>query len=270
MLKDVKFDNILGKNFFYEKKEHILSKTMNPHYHILYEIYRLESGKCNYFVENQTFEVCSGDIIIIPENCIHNVLYNNKFYSRQLVNCSKSFIPSSVIHSIPKFGYLYRNNDISDKITEIFKNIENEYVNQDEYSMDSIKLQMYSLFLLMARNKNYCHTLNIKTSNFIKEAIKYIQQNYNSGISLTEIADYSSVSEVHFSRSFKKETGIGFNEYLSIIRLRNAENLLKKSSSSISEIAFSCGFNDSNYFSLKFKKEYGVSPTEYRKTPDRL
>lgn len=92
----------------------------------------------------------------------------------------------------------------------------------------------------------------------------YIQQNYDTNISLTEIANLCSVSEVHFSRCFKKETGINFKEYLSIIRLRNAENLLKKTSSSISEIAYNCGFNDSNYFSFKFKKEYGLSPTEYR------
>ena len=75
-----------------------------------------------------------------------------------------------------------------------------------------------------------------------------------------------SVSAEHLSRSFKRETGFGFKEYITLLRLKNAEELLKtRKNMSISEIAFLCGFNDSNYFSDKFKRTYGISPLNFRK-----
>ena len=60
---------------------------------------------------------------------------------------------------------------------------------------------------------------------------------------------------------------MGFSEYLTLVRLKNAEELLKSDMSlSVTEIAYASGFNDSNYFSEKFKSYYGVSPKKYRKT----
>ncbi len=65
---------------------------------------------------------------------------------------------------------------------------------------------------------------------------------------------------------FKKETGFGFCEYLNLLRLQKAEALLKQSDNlSISLIASECGFNDSNYFSVKFKEMYGISPKKVQK-----
>ena len=85
-------------------------------------------------------------------------------------------------------------------------------------------------------------------------------------ISLSEMAESFSVSAEHLSRMFKKETGFGFNEYVTLVRLQRAESMLKnENGKSISEIAYACGFNDSNYFSDKFKKAYGVVPSEIRK-----
>ena len=74
-----------------------------------------------------------------------------------------------------------------------------------------------------------------------------------------------SVSEEHLSRTFKKEITFGFSEYITLIRLQKAENMLKNEPSrAITEVAYACGFNDSNYFSYKFKKAYGITPTQAR------
>ena len=87
-----------------------------------------------------------------------------------------------------------------------------------------------------------------------------------SDLKLTDVAEEVSISPEHLSRVFKKETGFGFSEYLSLVRLQKAEELLKSEKDlSISEVAYHCGFNDSNYFSEKFKRSYGVSPLKYKK-----
>ena len=72
----------------------------------------------------------------------------------------------------------------------------------------------------------------------------------------------------YFCRVFKKSTGFGFSEYLTLYRLKQAEILLlEESTKSVSEIAYSCGFNDSNYFANRFKKIYGITPSKLRHEP---
>ena len=79
------------------------------------------------------------------------------------------------------------------------------------------------------------------------------------------MAEMFSVCPEHFSREFKKETGFGFCEYLNLLRLKKAEQLLKQNDKiRVSEVSEMVGFNDSNYFSLKFKKMYGTSPKNIR------
>ena len=85
-------------------------------------------------------------------------------------------------------------------------------------------------------------------------------------ITLSSVAHTLSVSFEHLSRIFKKETGFGFNEYLTLVRLKEAERMLRNEPGlKISEVAFGVGFNDSNYFSYNFKAHFGVSPKNMRK-----
>jgi AraC-like DNA-binding protein len=73
------------------------------------------------------------------------------------------------------------------------------------------------------------------------------------------------ISPEHFSRIFKRETGFNFSEYLNLLRLKRAETLLRQlNTAPITQIAQSCGFNDSNYFSVQFKKLYGISPKKFQ------
>ena len=79
------------------------------------------------------------------------------------------------------------------------------------------------------------------------------------------MARMCKVSVAYLSRKFKEELGDGFSDYLSLSRLQRAETLLLESPEmSITEVAFSSGFNDSNYFSDKFKKQFGMSPLKFR------
>lgn len=263
----VKFDD--NQNFYYERSETDGKFENGPrtqHYHNLFEIYFLESGSCNYFIDNKSYEVLRGDIILIPEGVIHNTMYKNEPHSRMLINCSGRFIPASVISVIPSMIYLYRNPEITDQVYGLFKKIENEYIQSDEFSSDILCCYTHMLFFLLARNKNKC--TKVQSSNaYIETIIRYIQKNYSTDISLSKTAKMYSVSPEHLSRTFKKETGFGFCEYVTLVRLQQAEQVLRHANgTSISEIAYACGFNDSNYFSQKFKNAYGFPPSKLKKS----
>lgn len=247
---------------------HFIGKTMPlppHHYHNLFEIYFMEDGKCNYFIDNKSYEVLQGDVVLIPEGVLHKTTYDVENHARILINCSNAYIPKSVIPYIPKMMPLYRNPDISGEIYTLLKQIEEDYTNPDSFSADSIISRTNMLFLLLARHKNDCEKV-ISRNIHIEDIINYIRDNYDKPLRLSEISKKFGLSPEHISRTFKKETGFGFSEYVTLTRLKNAEVLLiNERKTSISKIAFRCGFNDSNYFSVKFKNMYGVSPSEYVK-----
>ena len=125
---------------------------------------------------------------------------------------------------------------------------------------------MQQLLALVYRTENQYKNTRLQ-NRYVQKALDILEVDFTHDITLSALADKFSISTEHFSRIFKKETGLGFNEYLSLLRLKKAESILKQNTKeSISEIAFSCGFNDSNYFCEKFKKIYGMSPLKYRKS----
>lgn len=248
------------------KTEVISEQLMERHYHDLFEIYYLESGSCIYFIDNKSYELLPGDIAIIPAGVIHNTLYQNSKYSRMLINCSPRFIPASVMPMLKGIRYLYRNSEIAREIREILRQIEGEYDSEKLLSDEMLYCYMHMLFLLLVRHKNFYDNARSK-NEYVENAIRYVRKNFSAPISLSEVAKMLSVSPEHFSREFKKETGFGFCEYVNLLRLKKSEQLLREEKNlSITEISEKCGFNDSNYFSVKFKKMYGVSPKKMQQT----
>lgn len=98
----------------------------------------------------------------------------------------------------------------------------------------------------------------------ISQAKQYIDNHIAENLSVTILADKYYMSVSYFSRLFKKEVGVGCNEYIVQSRIRLAQDLLTTTPMSVSEIAEKVGYRDKNYFSLAFRKNTGVPPTEYR------
>ncbi len=254
-----------NRNFYYHYDEKIEANegtVPKRHYHKLFEIYFITEGTCTYFIDNKVYQLEPGDLILIPDGVIHNTKYRNSIHSRMLINCSHRHIPASVRPLLPSMLYLYRNPDIFDEIYDIFKKIEYEYEHQDKLTDDILCCYTHTLFFLLARNLNT--RVQVSGGNdYVEQAIEYIQKNFTSEISLSEIAKMCSVSAEHFSRVFKKETGFGFNKYITLLRLQKAEAMLRQSDEiSVTKVASECGFQDSNYFSVKFKGFYGISPKQ--------
>ncbi|MBM7582179.1 two-component system response regulator YesN [Caldicoprobacter guelmensis] len=97
-----------------------------------------------------------------------------------------------------------------------------------------------------------------------KAVEQYITDNLREDINLKDTAAKFNFSPYYFSRTFKKVFGYNFSDYLNLIRINKAKELLKDDSLSVKEICYLVGYNDPNYFSKVFKKYEGVTPTEYR------
>ena len=253
---------VKGENFFFNRdtvKESHGKKITESHYHNMFEIYYITDGECSYFIDNKTYSLIPGDIILIPDGIIHNTEYNSP-HTRLLINCHKSFIPSSIRDILPSMTYLYRNSDTINEIDGIFSKIEKEYFLKDQLHDDILTCYTNMLFFIIARNISNCETIEGKNIH-IEKAIDYMKTNLNSSVTLSDVASVCNISPEHFSRIFKQETGYNFSEYLNILRLKKAHSMLRHSEKdSVAKIASLCGFNDSNYFSVRFKQMYGISP----------
>ncbi len=248
------------RNFFYNTTALTTERRSLKHYHSFYEIYYLELGECHYLIEGKLFEMVKGDIVFIPKGMIHKTSYEGP-HSRLLINCAGNYLENIKL----KEAFVYRNEKYTGEIYNVLKNIEKEYLSGDEFSDSLIKGYMQQLLAIVCRTENkYKNTRH--QNKYVKTALNILEEDFTSDITLSSVALKFGVSPEHFSRIFKKETGLGFNEYLSLLRLKKAETLLKKNEYlSVSEVAFSCGFNDSNYFCEKFKKVYGISPLKFKK-----
>ena len=102
------------------------------------------------------------------------------------------------------------------------------------------------------------------SSKIVCEVIAYINDHYLSDISLASIAENFFLSKEHLSRLFKKETGQNLFSYIMQLKLDEAKRLLQTTDMTLDEIAGHLSFSNGNYFSKVFKKNCGLSPTEYR------
>lgn len=106
-----------------------------------------------------------------------------------------------------------------------------------------------------------------KTKNSCRIMLEnYIEQHYSKKISIEEISEVFSISTPTVYRKFSEYFGISPKNYINNVRLMHAAVFLETSENTVGEICDMVGFSDAFYFSKLFKKKYGISPSEYRKT----
>lgn len=99
----------------------------------------------------------------------------------------------------------------------------------------------------------------------LKKVLQYIGEHYSSPIRLSELAELVNMNEQYFCRYFKKNIGKTITEYINVIRVEKAATALAETEDKIIDIAAACGFDNIGYFIRRFKKEKGMTPSEYRK-----
>ncbi len=105
---------------------------------------------------------------------------------------------------------------------------------------------------------NYQHNVDKR----IKMVLQYVIDHYAEPLSVEEMAKMTKYSTLYFGILFKRETGQTFRQYLTTIRINQAENMLSSGMFNVSEAASECGFSDISYFSKVFKKHRGIAPSE--------
>lgn len=285
MMKEeqVRMSNVAG-DFRILRKGHENQSMPEAHYHPYYEVGYMKSGEAKIFVNHTLYRMRTGDMIFVRPLEIHRVTeYAKGINERFSINFSEKFLQ------------ILRQECGEEALQKLFSNVKltiptgrREYVedllrkmefasNQpDEYTELLRKLYLFELLIFAGRYGAldlYVDQLSMEensTEQAIQKAAAFICQNYEKSIMLDDMAKMVHMSPTYFSRKFKKVTGLGFKEYLNQVRIKEASLLLLKSDASVTEIACRCGFNDGNYFGDAFRKAKGISPGQYRKSPEFL
>ncbi len=169
-------------------------------------------------------------------------------------NLSASSVRNYCFELLAAVTYTYRmtgNNENSDRLDDLIQAI------NGADPTTCMELSKQYLIKMLDGEENEIHEI-------VAKAKRYINAHLAEELSVGSIADSFFVSPNYFSRLFKRTTGMGCNEYIVTKRIEKACLLLETTNFNTGKIATMVGYNDTNYFSMTFKKHCGVSPTRYR------
>ncbi len=241
--------------------------TLTSHFHDSYEIYFLAEGRMNYIIHDRIYEVHRHDAVLIPSGVIHNTSYGETPAERLLINFDISLLPDADKELCEVFSrrIISLREPYLSEFKDIYARLEREVLTESADSRRLASHYLAQLLIIFSR----CETRSdeVQLSGYaviMQSAMDYMNDNLSQPITLTDIAARYSLSPSFFSRKFKEQTGFCFSEYLMLMRIRYAKELLRREPLSVTEVAYASGFNDSSYFAKIFKRLVGVAPHKYK------
>ena len=108
--------------------------------------------------------------------------------------------------------------------------------------------------------------INGFTSNELEKILYYIDKNMSENVKIEKLAEELGISKFNFIKRFKSSTNVTPHQFIIKKKLERSKNLLKEGSLSLTDITYILNFSDQSHFSNSFKKMYGMTPREFRKT----
>lgn len=156
------------------------------------------------------------------------------------------------------------------KISDIILKIREECDKKVYMYRETLKglLQSFVVELLRIHNVQ-AYMPKKSTRNFqIAPALSYVKGHYSEKIKIQNLAEVCGISETHFRRIFQECMNMAPNDYVNVIRIQEARRLLLKSFATMEEIAFQVGYGDVSTFTRNFKKMFGMTPYQWKRSPD--
>ncbi len=255
--------------------------SVGEHSHNFYELVYVKNGFCLHETEKATTLLIEGDFFLLQPGIRHRYVGS---HTVELINCI--FVSKAISEQLHELNAFFKHEGLlsGDFLTPIPK------LHLDIYEQKHVLRTIKSmLFELSEKREGWqlkvkCHLLCLLIDflrgyekrivpngdremypNYVLRALMVINQEYaNPLLTVAGIAKHAKVSADYLSRQFRMLTGVGVQEYLRRFRFAKATELLT-SGLQVGEVSEKVGFSSLCHFSREFKKEMGVSPTQYVK-----
>lgn len=238
------------------------------HTHNCSELFYVIEGQGQFLIENQTYPVSVNDLVIVNPNVLHTEVSLNASPLKYIVLGIEGLELTATSEHEDTHFCIINLKSIKDTVLHYLQNmlseIENKKPGYDTVCQDLMEI----LIVLLGRQTNFSTILtpiSKKTNRLCGATKRYIDTHYQENISLDQLAELNHVSKFHLSHAFTEEYGISPINYLISKRISEAEHLLKTTDFSLSLISNTTGFSSSSYFAQIFRKQKGITPTEFRK-----
>lgn len=258
-------------------------------------LYLMENGTMYLEEDSEKYILNKGDFFLIEPNKFHNgykkascsyyyvhfkhsdlVRTDDKYIERMIHKRRSAFESDPFIDNPPteSISFFYKHFNISNKLLLMnlfytFKDgISDYYKKLEDYKIyTSCKLQ--EIFIKVCRE--YLSTIIDsqkkplpRVYHIVQNIIDFLNDQYQKKLTSTDIEEIFELSYDYLNRTFQEITGYSILNYLNIIRINKAKELISSTSLKVSEIGYLVGVEDPYYFSRLFKKYVGIPPSKYR------
>ena len=256
---------------FYKMRE---AEFLNPahtnfllHIHEEYEILLFFEGDAKYVVEEKSYNLSPGDIIIIRKHEMHRIMHNsNAKYHRFLIwispeffakhNCTeyeKAFLPTSFNSGHKINSDIVHSSGLYDAIMRLKKYTDSFTIHDSPIATSIIIEIMYLI------NKiSQFETAN-DYNQHVKDVIEYINKNFTEKITLDMLSEHFYISKYHLCHIFKQSTGLTVQEYINQKRLMYASDLIRNGKN-LTQAAELAGFSSYSSFYRSYVKQNKSNP----------
>ncbi|MBN2068375.1 MAG: helix-turn-helix domain-containing protein [Opitutales bacterium] len=264
------------------KAAHPNDFTETPHFHDFSELAIVLEGQGKHHLEGDAFPISPGDVFLLQGSQVHwfserkeltllNVMYDPK----QLP------LPFDALRKIPGYSAVFllephfrRSHKFSSRLhldrTAIanVERITETMMEEEAKAKVGFEALLLSGLLELTTyvSRQYAQTERVEAQALLKvsKVIAAMEGDYARQWTVEDFTEISHLSRSHLFRLFKQATGESLIDYLIHIRLQRAQMLLRTTDQCITEIAYTCGFSDGNYFARQFRKSINLTPSEYR------
>ena len=259
--------------------------TQLAHWHTELEIACTFRGEAQHLIDGKIYKAHPGAVIVINPCSLHRVIPDPALepdpeaVTAVVLHLQTKFLETAFHGDTPsEITFLPTAERDNEKLTELFLQLL-PYADDKapigapppiEFEFLHLVALIYEILYEVCKDHISRRTEVIpfaRTRNLerIREAIQYVEEHYTEPITEGQIAEQFYFSKEYFARLFKKNTNMTFMEFLTAFRVSKAWEALISTDQTVTDIALSCGFNDSRSFINAFKKRYGNTPLQYRK-----
>lgn len=245
------------------------------HWHDDVEFSVMLSGGADYNINGEIVRVEAGEGIFINTRQLHYNFSQDRqdceyfcVLMHPMLLCASPYVERTFVAPVlGNPGFPYRvlrgpwGQGVCQKLRELY---ERQKQPHPQLAIQAGFFQIWEELYLNAPVAQKAPKPRSQNLNALKNMIAYIQDNYQSKVTLDNIAKAGNVSKTSCCNIFQKYVNQSPNAYLIEYRLRNGIELLSTTDMTITEICYEVGFSGPSYFSESFRKAFGCSPLEYR------
>ena len=268
-----KNDEMLRQDFQLSHNRDPYFRTMEFHAHDFLELYCFLDGSVTYYIEDQVYDLCPGDLLIIPAGKMHRPVISNEHaaYERMVLWITPQYLQSidspagdlqKNLQKVGEHGYCVPfRGDETVFVTALLKKLLYMQKNDTDpkFCAGAVELYLWTIF----RSYGVIDTTHRNETQVIPQVIRYIAEHFSEPLTLEDIAAEFFVSKSYLNRHFKAYTNSTVYAYIMALRLTHARRMLREGIPAV-EAGRECGFSDYSTFYKAFKTQTGLSPQQFK------